>query len=67
MCVRSYQDGEGILDGVSQMLTTRFGIYFSAIQIEQQCQAREEDAAAIDIVAAGALVGRRLPPQHHAS
>ena len=67
VCVRSYAEGEGILDSISQLLTTRFGIYFSTIQIEQRCQAGEEAATAIDIMAAGALVGRRSPPEHHAS
>jgi cobalt-zinc-cadmium efflux system protein len=41
-----------VLEQVSALLSDRFGIYFSTIQIEQRCRAGEEAAAEIDIMRA---------------
>jgi cobalt-zinc-cadmium efflux system protein len=38
-----------VLRRATDLLRTRFRIYFSTLQIEQVCQADEEEAAAIDI------------------
>lgn len=52
ICVQSFaEDGERILREATDRLKERFNIYFSTIQIEQECLAEEEDAAAIDITA----------------
>lgn len=48
VCVRDYREGERIQRDVHDLLKDRFGIYFSTIQIEEQCQDRAE-AAEIDI------------------
>lgn len=52
VCVRSWKEGERVLEEVSRVLGTRFGIYFSTIQIEVRCTAGEEGAEAIDITRA---------------
>jgi cobalt-zinc-cadmium efflux system protein len=46
---RFAQDGERILREASDALKERFGIYFSTIQIEEECLLAEADADAIDI------------------
>lgn len=52
ICVQSFAgDGERVLREATDRLKERFNIYFSTIQIEQECLAGEQDAAAIDITA----------------
>lgn len=52
ICVQSFvEDGERVLREASDRLKERFNIYFSTIQIEEECLAGEEDAAAIDLTA----------------
>lgn len=52
------QDGDRVLRQASALLRGQFGIYFSTLQIEQECLDGEEAAAAIDIM------GRHAPPGH---
>ena len=47
------RDGERVLHGASDILKKRFGIYFSTLQIEEECVSAEADAAAIDITKRG--------------
>lgn len=48
--VRSFpKDGERALHEASAHLKERFGIYFSTLQIEEECLSSEHDAADIDI------------------
>jgi cobalt-zinc-cadmium efflux system protein len=50
ICVRSFaEDGERILRDASGRLKQRFNVYFSTIQIEEECLSGEENATAIDI------------------
>jgi cobalt-zinc-cadmium efflux system protein len=50
LCVRSFaDDGERVLREASKRLKQQFKIYFSTIQIEEECLSGEEGAAAIDI------------------
>ena len=52
ICVRSFaDDGERVLREASDHLRQRFKIYFSTIQIEEECLSGEGGAAAIDITA----------------
>ena len=58
ICVGSFaRDGERVLRQASDRLKHEFGIFFSTIQIEEECLSGEEGAAAIDIM-------RKRPPQH---
>lgn len=47
--VQDYQQGERILQNIHALLQQRFGIYFSTVQIEQQCL-DEAAAAEIDVI-----------------
>jgi cobalt-zinc-cadmium efflux system protein len=59
LCVQSFErDGERVLREASERLKQRFKIYFSTIQIEEECLSGEEGAADIDIT-------RRPYPGHH--
>jgi len=50
ICVQSFaKDGERVLHEASERLKQRFSIYFSTLQIEEECLAGEDEAAAIDI------------------
>lgn len=52
VCVANPARGQQVLEQVSALLSDRFGIYFSTIQIEQRCRAGEAAAAEIDIMRA---------------
>ena len=53
ICVQSFaDDGERVLREANQQLKERFKIYFSTIQIEEECLSGEADARDIDITAA---------------
>jgi cobalt-zinc-cadmium efflux system protein len=48
--VRSFaRDGEQVLHRASDTLKKRFGIYFSTLQVEEECVSAEADAREIDI------------------
>ena len=50
ICVQSLaRDGQRILDEASETLKQRFNIYFSTIQLEDECFSGEEGATDIDI------------------
>jgi cobalt-zinc-cadmium efflux system protein len=50
VCVQSFaEDGERVLRESSHQLKQRFKIYFSTIQIEEECLSGEQDARDIDI------------------
>lgn len=48
--VRSFdRDGERVLQRASDTLNKRFGVYFSTLQVEEECTLAEADAKEIDI------------------
>jgi cobalt-zinc-cadmium efflux system protein len=60
LCVDSFsKDGERVLKEASERLKERFQVYFSTLQVEEECLSGEEDAAAIDVT-------RRSPSVDHA-
>lgn len=62
ICVRSIaSDGARVLREASDRLKHRFQIYFSTLQIEEQCLAGEEGAEAIDVTK------RRMAPEVRAA
>jgi cobalt-zinc-cadmium efflux system protein len=56
------QDGERVLREASDALKKRFGIYFSTIQVEEECLSAEAGADAIDI----SKRNQAHKPSHHA-
>lgn len=62
VCVRSWSEGERVLQEVSTLLRDRFKIYFSTIQVEENCLAGEEGAGAIDITRSAAAPTETTDP-----
>lgn len=51
VCVRDFaRDGSRVQQAIHRLLKERFGIYFSTVQLEEQCLEGEEGADAIDIM-----------------
>jgi cobalt-zinc-cadmium efflux system protein len=61
ICVGSLaQDGERVLREATKRLKERFKVYFSTIQVEQECLSGEEHAADIDITKSPERSGSRI-------
>jgi cobalt-zinc-cadmium efflux system protein len=54
VCIDDPLEGPGVLEAIQDLLSNRFGIYFSTVQVEQRCRVDSEGAPDIDIMRAAA-------------
>jgi cobalt-zinc-cadmium efflux system protein len=64
LCVRSIAaDGTRVLQEASERLKRQFGVYFSTLQVEEECLADETGAQAIDVTREPRGAGSRGAPR----